>query len=445
MSKTTVPYRKMSGPTLSDRGTEYSATQAGETVIWDVISNLWHPQENPDGYVSLGVAENALMHSELRDFLNSKRLLEDRSLTYGDGPTGCKPLRSILSSFLNSKLNPVMPIKPEHIIATNGVTTAIEHSSWALANPGDGILLGRPYYRAFIADIGLRTGVKVVPVSFGEIDPCSPSCVEKYDEALNESNQKGVKIRALMLCHPHNPLGRCYPKETIIELMKLCQKYNIHLISDEIYAFSVWKNTIDELKEEPVGFQSVLSIDTKGIIDPGLAHVLWGMSKDFGANGVRIGFLISQNNEPFLKAVRTCGLHSSPSSLAENAAAEVLGNEEFVERYTKTNQERLSEAYAYGVKKVKEHGMEHVPGVNAAFFLWVNLGKVWREKHPEEAGKVDGEAITDVIFQKMMKNKVYVVTGDAAGAEEPGWFRLVFSQPKDLVDEGIKRIAEAIS
>ena len=58
--------------------------------------------------------------------------------------------------------------------------------------------------------------------------------------------------------------------------MKLCQKYQIHLVSDEIYGLSVWEN-----KDAPkaVPFTSVLSIDPAGIIDPSLVHVIWGMSK----------------------------------------------------------------------------------------------------------------------------------------------------------------------
>lgn len=58
--------------------------------------------------------------------------------------------------------------------------------------------------------------------------------------------------------------------------MKFCQRHQIHLISDEIYALSVWYNP-----EAPdaVTFTSVLSIDMDGIINPSLVHVLWGMSK----------------------------------------------------------------------------------------------------------------------------------------------------------------------
>lgn len=58
--------------------------------------------------------------------------------------------------------------------------------------------------------------------------------------------------------------------------MRFCQKHRLHLISDEIYALSVWHNA--DYPDAP-GFTSVLSIDTEGLIDPSLVHVMWGMSK----------------------------------------------------------------------------------------------------------------------------------------------------------------------
>lgn len=386
------------------------------------------------------------MHNELRDFINSKSLVDTRgkALTYGDGPTGSIPLRQTLASFFTEYFRPVHELTLDQLMVTNGVTATIEHSSWALANPGEGILLGRPYYRAFIADISLRTGVKVVPVSFGSINPLGKECVLKYEEALIESNKAGVKVRALMLCHPHNPLGRCYPKETIIGLMRLCQKYKIHLISDEIYALSVWKNTVDELDNEPIGFESVLSIDTADIIDPELVHVLWGTSKDFGANGIRLGVIISQTNTSFLMACRTCSLYSAPSSLTENAVANILSDKKFLETYIASNQEKLSKAYSHAVHLLQKHGIAHQQGVNAAFFLWIDLGSKYREQHADALESDNPQAITETIFEKLMEKKVYVVQGSVTGAEEPGWFRLVFSQPEDVVAEGITRIAEAL-
>lgn len=76
--------------------------------------------------------------------------------------------------------------------------------------------------------------------------------------------------------------GQCYPKETLRGLMALCQKHHIHLISDEIYALSVF----DTGNPDAVPFTSVLSFDATGLIDDDLLHVLYGMSKVSGFNSI---------------------------------------------------------------------------------------------------------------------------------------------------------------
>ena len=58
--------------------------------------------------------------------------------------------------------------------------------------------------------------------------------------------------------------------------MKLCKKHNLHLISDEIYALSVWENP--DLANA-AQFKSVLSIDAAEFMDPSMVHVVWGLSK----------------------------------------------------------------------------------------------------------------------------------------------------------------------
>lgn len=100
--------------------------------------------------------------------------------------------------------------------------------------------------------------------------------------------------------------------------MELCQKYTIHLVSDESFALSVWA---PESIENHSQFCSVLAINMDGIINPSLVHVLWGLSKaskasrhirvpethlrsqDFGLNGLRMGCIISQENPSFLAAI----------------------------------------------------------------------------------------------------------------------------------------------
>lgn len=78
------------------------------------------------------------------------------------------------------------------------------------------------------------------------------------------------------------------------EIARFCGDHKIHFISDEIYANSVFEN---KNAMNATSFTSVLSLNLTNTIDPDLVHVMYGMSKDFGASGLRLGALHSRNEE----------------------------------------------------------------------------------------------------------------------------------------------------
>lgn len=59
----------------------------------------------------------------------------------------------------------------------------------------------------FLATWAYDFRVQLLEVDFGEIDPFSIAAVQKYERALTEAISKGLCIKALVLCSPHNPLG----------------------------------------------------------------------------------------------------------------------------------------------------------------------------------------------------------------------------------------------
>lgn len=127
-----------------------------------------------------------------------------------------------------------------------------------------------------------------------------------------------------------------------------------------------------------------------------------------------------------LTAMQTCGLYSSPSSPTENAAVSMLSDTAFLSAYIKTNQEHLSRAHAHAVNTLRRRGIEHMLGANAAFFLWLNLGKRFLENaqgkrlpEGEVIGIEQANRITQIIYGWSMQRKVFLVLGGAAGAEEP--------------------------
>ncbi|RJE24508.1 hypothetical protein PHISCL_03146 [Aspergillus sclerotialis] len=430
---------------LSSRG-QAAVDYGSKKITWDIISNLWHPETNPNGYVSVGIAENVMLHDSLLDYLHANIKLPSKFLTYNEGSMGSTPLRESVSHFLNRHLVPVRPIEPGHIFMTNGCSSAIEQLSSAFTEPGEGILLGRPYYGTFIADLSLRPQAVVVPVDFGDVDPLGPYAVAQYEKAAKAFEERsGKRVRAVMLCHPHNPLGRCYPPSVIIEIMKFCQSRQLHLISDEIYALSVWENKVDtDPKSAPVLFKSVLSIDTSGIIDSSLVHVLWGMSKDFGANGLRVGAIISQSNAPLHTSLIATSLYSFVSGLSDQITATVLRDDEFTDKYIRLNQDNLSNCHNFVARQLQKHNIEYERGCNAGFFLWVNLGKKYLENNTWANLKVEGHQLTDLIMQKLLGKKVFLANGTVFGCEKPGWFRIVFAHPIPYLEEAMRRIMSAL-
>ena len=426
--------------TISQRA-QSESEKGSKNLMWDIMLNTWCPSTNPTGYINVGVAENVLMHDHLLSFINTKLNLHAKSLTYNDGGSGSLRLKRAIAEFLNRHLHPIQPLDPGHLIVTNGVSSAIEHLSWAITDPGEGILLGKPYYGTFIPDISLRAGAIVVPVSFHDCDPFGIEAIRKYEDALLEfQHTNRQKVRGLILCHPHNPLGRCYPRDVIIKFMQLCQKYKIHLVSDEIYALSIWKNKVDQCLQ-PVNFFSALSIDLTGIIEPHLVHVLWGMSKDFGISGLRIGALISQANLNLHRSLKGTTLYSYPSGVADHLASLILEDFGFTDRYIQLNREKLSECYSFAVEQIKSHGIEYAAGCNAAFFLWLNLDKKYRELHPEVG---QDEDTSDKVMQLLLRHKVFVASGEIFGSEQQGWFRIVFSQHREYLKEALRRIITAL-
>jgi aspartate/methionine/tyrosine aminotransferase len=105
----------------------------------------------------------------------------------------------------------------------------------------------------------------------------------KLEEAFESSSRP---IKGVLFTNPHNPFGRCYPNEVIMEVIKFCTRKDIHFISDELYAISRFDNP-DLI--HPAPFVSALGLDLVGAgCDPSRVHTIWSISKDLGSSGLRM-------------------------------------------------------------------------------------------------------------------------------------------------------------
>lgn len=78
---------------------------------------------------------------------------------------------------------------------------------FSLAESGDGILVSRPMYGRFELDYGVEADVKIVYADTDPVEAFTPAAIEKYEAALKDAEEKGTKIRAMLVANPNNPVG----------------------------------------------------------------------------------------------------------------------------------------------------------------------------------------------------------------------------------------------
>ncbi|WWC97127.1 hypothetical protein V866_004005 [Kwoniella sp. B9012] len=427
------------GPKLSDRAT--GGPDAGPLI--DRFSCLFQDQydcvSNPKGIVSLGVAENFLMQEECMELISTalKNNFTPLDLSYGDSLWGSRRINRALAGLFNEYFDPAEKVKPEHIITGVGCSAVLDQLFYTLMDEGEAILLAAPYYTGFDRDLIGRGRVRLIPVHIpiGEA-AFEPDCLKLFEDKLKEVESEGIRVRAVILCNPQNPLGRTYPRETLLAYARFCEEKDLHLVSDEIYALSVYDNP-DFPQAHP--FTSMLSLNVEkelGIeFDKARLHVVYGMSKDFCSNGLRIGSLVSQHNPLLLRAMANTSMLMKISSPADVIWSTLLLDANRLKAFISLNRKRLAEAHGFIRRWFVDRGVE-VANSNAGNFIWVNLGK---------SLGFDDAQMEKKVFQKLLDGGVYIAPGSAYHYHIAGWYRITFSVPRGNLLVGLDKIQSILN
>ncbi|KAF7188664.1 putative aminotransferase tcpI [Pseudocercospora fuligena] len=419
-------------PYLSDRVKDnLKANKLAEVRAW-CYDKQYDPITNPDGVVALAIAENKLMRDEITKHINENFKINPWHLTYGEGPAGTTALRRHIASYVNEYFRPSAPVKANHIATCNGAGPAVNNFCFCVGEPGDGILLSKPLYTGFFGDIEHGSKFKLVQVPMEGIDPVSVEAVAQYEETLHQAEASGTKIRAVLLANPHNPLGRPYSKEALAAFCSFCDKYNIHLLSDEVYAQS-WFLSKDFPKPEP--FVSILSLDLEKYINPALIHVIYAMSKDFCANGIRVGCLISPSNDELLSAFKSISGFTRASQLAEQVWLNLFEDGSFLNWYFPEMRRRLADSYAYVTGRLEEQAISYSPA-STGVCVWIDLSEYL------EHDTRDAELALD---WRLARAKVWIAMGATFVSEKHGNYRITFATPRADLELGLDRLFKVLS
>lgn len=121
-------------------------------------------------------------------------------------------------------------IDPDWIVFSPGVVPALTVSVLALTEPGDGVIIQPPVYPPFFEAIKQNNRKLVV----------NPLINNNGNFTFDYDNFKKVcqeyHPKAMILCNPHNPVGRAWRYDELKKLTDLCLEYNVVIISDEIHS-----------------------------------------------------------------------------------------------------------------------------------------------------------------------------------------------------------------
>lgn len=276
------------------------AIQRLPSYLADARSIQKYSSENPDGALQLSVAESLMLEDLLTPLLNAPTTIPSDAIYYQ--PThGRLDFRATMLTYIEELLHlPTGRLKLEGLVVGAGCNAVLENLCFALAEPGDAVMIPTPYYAAFEFDLAARAGLKIEPVTTMSYHSTSQKedgyiyypTTAALDAAFERAKQAGNVPRILLLSNPHNPLGICYPQAVIEECIAWCRENKVHLISDEIYAGSVYRYNSN--------FRSVLDLASRGEGLGPYIHCVYSLSKDFALSGLRIGVSYTENSDIIL-------------------------------------------------------------------------------------------------------------------------------------------------
>jgi 1-aminocyclopropane-1-carboxylate synthase len=224
-------------------------------------------------------------------------------------------------------------------------------------------------------------------------------------------------------------LGRCYPPSTLLAIHRFCTTHALHLIADEIYALS----TFPSPGAHP--FTSMLSLPPSDTV-----HVTYGLSKDFGAAGLKIGALVTRN-AALKKAVHAVLRFSATSGPSVALATAMLEDRAWCQWFVGEARRRIADACVFVTEALREEGVECYAGNSAGFFVWVNLRK-WLP--PQGGDAMTGFEKECKLAERCVEGGVFLQPGEEH-AVEPGWFRIVYTMEREVVQVGIRRLGKVLS
>lgn len=312
-------------------------------------------------------------------------------------------------------------IKPEWIVFTPGVVPALNITVRMLTHPGDEIILQEPVYYPFFPAVTF-SGCQIVN---NQLKLINGRYEMDYEDLEHQFHARiGMlpvpnRIKAIMLCNPHNPVGRLWSKEELTKLGDIAIKHDVVVISDEIHCELLFKD------HQHTPFASISEVFEQNSI------VCMSPSKTFNLAGLEVSSIIIPNKKLRHLFINTrTGILPEPNLFGYTAleAAYRFGDEwlDQLLDYLQGNLDFLLKYFANRIPKIK------VIKPQGTYLIWLDCRDL---------------GMDDMTLRNFMRDKAKVGFDDGFlfGSGGSGFQRMNIACPRPIIEEALIRIETMVN
>lgn len=302
----------------------------------------------------------------------------------------------------------------EEIVKTPGVVYAISMAIQAFTRPGDAVLIQQPVYYPF-GSVILDNKRELVS---NDLVYDKENLTYHIDFADFEKKIVENSVKLFLLCNPHNPVGRAWNREELIQIGEICSKHGVIVFSDEIHADFVWKGKHQAFLTAKGGFEQITVTAT-------------APSKTFNLAGLQVSNLVIKNNQlrqKFQAALDASGYSQlNAVGLIACKTAYQSGEEwyEAVKKYIQSNIEFMMSYLKENIPRIKMIYPE------ATYLVWVDCSGL---------GLTD-EELEDLVVKKA---NLWLDSGCIFGDVGRGFQRFNVACPRKILKQALEQLKEAV-
>lgn len=303
-------------------------------------------------------------------------------------------------------------IKREWIIHSPGVVTTLNILAREFTRPGENIIIQPPVYYPFFDTV--RENDREL-----RYNPLKRVGDQYYMDYEDLENKIDGNTKYLMLCNPHNPVGRVWTKEELVRLGEICIRKGVKVITDEIHGDMVYENW----KYTP--FASISEEFARNTI------TCLSATKTFNIAGLQASFAIFPDRKDFERFEKLLGIfdikRNNCFSLVAIDAAYREGEDWLVQllEYLNGNIEFAIEYCRTNMPVIKPNRPE------GTYLVWLDCRELGMTDKQLNAFMIDNAGVA-------MDGGVWF------GEEGSGFVRMNIACPRALVREGLEKIKKAL-